>query len=122
MTTAISNDKILPPDNKRTAASDKRATDRPESTHSAANHSAAADQGGSALETGSVDVERANQVYSQEQIQITSREESATNQEQASILASNIGKQIEADALQALRAQAGSVSMNITALLETAPA
>jgi hypothetical protein len=121
VTTAISNDKILPADSNRTAASEKRAADRPESTQSTTNHSVAADQGESALETGSVDVERANQIYSQEQIHISSREEPDTNQIQARLLASDIGKQIEADAIQALKAQAGSVSISITALLETAP-
>ncbi len=122
MTTPISNDKILPADSNRTTASEKRAAEKPESIQSATNHSAAANQAESAIETSSVDVERANQVYNHEQTQITSGSEYVSSQEQAHLLATDIGKRIEGNALQALKAQAGSVSMNITALLETAPA
>ncbi len=123
MTTPISNDKILPSDGGRTLATEKRAAGNPGTVEPGSDSSAAVSQ--DAANTGemsSIDVERANQVYSQEQTQITSKEKSVANQEQARNLASDVGKQIEANALQALKAQAGSVSMNITALLETAPA
>lgn len=120
MTTPISNDKILPQDGARTSVTEKKTAER--SGARGQGSLAATSQDTTAVETSSVDVERANQIYSQEQTQTASLKDPISNPEQARILATDIGKQIGADALQAFKAQAGSVSMNTAALLETAPA
>ncbi len=121
MTTPISNDKILPSDGTRTSVPEKKTAERSETTGSGAGNPTTASQDTRAVEGSSVDVERANQIYSQEQAPITSEEDSISNPEQARLLATDIGEQIGADGHQALRAQAGSASMNVSALLEMAP-
>lgn len=122
MTTPISNDKILPQDGARTSVTEKKTAERSGAREPGQGSLAATSQDTTAVEAGSVDVERANQIYSQEQTQTASLKDPISNPEQARILATDIGKQIGADALQAFKAQAGSVSMNTAALLETAPA
>lgn len=122
MTTPISNDKILPSDGARASVTEKKTAEKSGARQPGQDSLATTSPNTTAVETSSVDVERANQIYSQKQAQFASLKDPISNQEQARILATDIGKQIGADALQAFKAQAGSVSMNISALLETAPA
>ncbi len=121
MATPISNDKILPSEGTRTPISSKKGTgqggaNRPDTADSA---QAANDTAG--IETNSVDVERANQIFNQSELQ-ASGESSISTPEQARMVAAELKELIEDDGLQALQAQAGPASANLSALLEAAPA
>ncbi|MCP3671281.1 MAG: hypothetical protein GY814_12780 [Gammaproteobacteria bacterium] len=121
MATPISNDKILPSESTRTPISSKKGTEQggtngPDTTKStqAANDIAR-------TETNTVDVERANQIFNQSELQ-ASGESSISTPEQARLVAAELKELIEDDGLQALQAQAGPASANLSALLEAAPA
>jgi len=65
-------------------------------------------------------VERANQIFSQSQSQ-ASGNVSIETPEQARLVAADLSGMIEENGLQALQAQAGTGSANLSALLEAAP-
>jgi len=120
--TPISNDKILPSDDARSAVSEKKQANQGAITSQGESNASTISQEDNGVETSSVDVERANQIYSQSASQLTSGEEVVTSPEQAKTLATEIRAQIEQDGLQALRAQTGAASNSLSALLEAAPA
>ncbi len=121
MVTPISNDKILPSDSTRRSISDNKSAGqsgltRPDTiaTHSTQDETAS-------TEENSLDVERANQIFSQSQLQTSSREDSIFTPDQARSAAAELSVQIAGNSTQALQAQAGPASANLSALLETAP-
>ncbi len=120
MVTPISNDKILPSENTGSAVTDKKKADHSVATqNSASENTVSQDNGG--VETSSVDVERANQIYNRSSPKQPSGENAITNPEQAKVVAAEIRTQIEGNALEALKAQAGPGSGGLPALLEAAP-
>ena len=122
MATPISNDKILPSDNARTPVSGKGTAETSGRERSDANASTAVSSQANEVDTGSVDVERAHQIYNQAEPNISTREDAISTSEQAHIMAADISDQIERNGMQALQAQARSASPNLSALLEAAPA
>ncbi len=121
MATPISNDKIMPSDSNRASVSEKNAAEKGGAGKTNTSGTTITDQDTSAVEASSVDVERANQVYSRTQAQVSPKEDAIHTHEQASALVAKISEQIEQDGLQALQAQAGSASASLSALLEAAP-
>ncbi len=121
MVTPISNDKIMPSDGASSSATERNRADKGTATQgSVGNQSVSKDE--NSPETSSVDVERANKIYSQSASKASSGNNSITNSEQAKDIAAKIRAQIEGDAHQALRAQIGAGSGGLAALLEAAPA
>jgi hypothetical protein len=116
----ISNDKILPSDSNNSPVSGKKRADQ-ESTSQKTTNSEALSQDKASVETDSVYVERANQVYSQSTANPTSGENRITSPEQAISLVAEIRTQMEANAQLALTAQTGAASNSLPALLEAAP-
>ncbi len=121
MVAPISNDKILPSDSNSGPISGKKRADQ-ESTSLKTANSGVLHQDEASVETDSVDVERANQVYSQSTANPTSGENRISSPEQAKALVVEIRTQIEANAQLALTAQTGAASNSLPALLEAAPA
>ena len=121
MVTPISNDKILPSDSARTTVSDKKTAEQGGANKSDMAASTSTSDETNNIEVNSVDVERANQIYSQSQTKTASGESTISTPEQARLVAADLRGQIEENGLQALQAQAGPASANLSALLETAP-
>jgi hypothetical protein len=116
----ISNDKILPSDSNNGPVTGKKRADQG-STNQRATSSEALSQDEASVETESVDVERANQVYSKSKANPTSGENRITSPDQAKSLVAEIRTQIEANAELALKAQTGAAANSLPALLEAAP-
>jgi hypothetical protein len=117
----ISNDKILPSEASSSSVTGKKRPGQEETNQniSTTNQAPSPDENG--VETSSVDVERANQIYSQSKAKLSSGEDPITNPEQARSLAAEIRVQIETNGQQALQAQTGAASTSLSALLEAAP-
>ena len=120
MVAPISNDKITPSDSNSRSVSDNKRADQGTVNQNAADNEALT-QSNSGVDTDSVDVERANQIYSRSTSKLSSGEEPITSSEQAKSLVAEIRTQIEANASQALKAQTGAASSSLSALLEAAP-
>ncbi len=121
MATPISNDKILPSEGARPPISSKKGTEQGAANRPDTADSTQAANGTAGIETNTVDVERANQIFNQSELQ-ASGESSISTPEQARLVAAELKELIEDDGLQALQAQAGPASANLSALLEAAPA
>ncbi len=122
MASPISNDKILSSDNMRTPVSNNKSAKQDQAEHpeTAASNQVADES--VPMETGSVSVERANQVLSQLQNQASNGNNAISTPEQARSAVAELRSQIADNGIQALRAQAGPASVNLSALLEAAPA
>lgn len=120
MATPISNDKILPSDSAHTSVSSgKKSAEQDGAKMPDTGNPTITSNDTTGIEATSVDVERANQIFSQ--AHTASGEGSISNPEQASLVVADLRGQMEENGSQALRAQAGSASVNLAALLETAP-
>jgi hypothetical protein len=115
--TPVSTDKILSTNEGKTAASGKRDA---ESVGKSGDSGASRPQSDVAEATETVDVGRANRLFNQAENSLSS--EPISDPEQAKEVAAEITTQFAGDADRALRAQAGSASADLAALLETAPA
>ncbi len=120
MVTPITNDKILASEGTHTSVSNKKSTEQGGTHQTDPTSSTVTPNDTTSVEANSVDVERANQIFSQSQSQ-ASREISITTPEQARLVAADIRGMIEENGLQALQAQSGPGSANLSALLEAAP-
>jgi hypothetical protein len=116
--TPVSNDKILSTNEGKTAASGKREA---ESAGNRGNTSTPAVQNDTEQTTETVDVGRANRLFSQAAASL-SDEAVISNQGHAEKVAAEIAQQVVSDGEKGLRGQAGSASGDLAALLETAPA
>jgi hypothetical protein len=116
----ISNDKILPSDSNSSSVAGKKRADQGTSNQKiVSNESSPQDE--NSAEKSSVDVERANQIYSQSTAKPSSKKTTIANPERALTLAADIHQQIEENSAQALKAQTGGISNSLSALLEAAP-
>jgi hypothetical protein len=120
MVAPISNDKILPSESANSPVSEKKRADQGAADQKAStSETIAQDEQG--VETSSVDIERANQIYNQSTARLQSGNDLITNSEQAKAVATEIRVQIEQNGQEALKAQTGSASKSLSALLEAAP-
>jgi hypothetical protein len=117
--TPVSNDKILSTNEGKTAASGKRDAESVSKNSDAGAPGVQSSDTAKATET--VDVGRANKLFNQA-VQSLSDEPVITNPEQAQQIAAEITRQFSGDGDKALRAQGASASVDLAALLETAPA
>lgn len=117
----ISNDKTLPSDRASSSVTDKKRAAQEAVTQKSTASETIPENGGN-TETSSVDVERANQIYNSSETRPSSGKDAITNLEQAKAVAVEIHSQIEANALQVLKAQTGASSDSLAAVLEAAPA
>ena len=90
MVAPISNDKILPSETTSNNVSEKKKPSPEDSGHVASTQNQTTSSDESSTETSSVDVERANQIYSQSKARLSSGENQITNPEQAKSLAAEI--------------------------------
>jgi len=117
--TPISNDKILPSDSTSRSISDNKSTGQSELTRPDSVATPSTQDEATSTKDYSLDVERANQIFSQSQA--SSREDSISTADQARSAAAELSVQIAGNSTQALQAQAGPASANLSALLEAAP-
>ena len=122
MASPISNDKILPSDSMRTTVSNNKSAKQDKADHPETVDSNLVADDSVGKEVDSVDVERASQILSQSQTQTSSGNDSIFTPDQASSAVAELRAQIAENGIQALRAQAGPASVNLSALLEAAPA
>ncbi len=116
----ISNDKVQGANSTSSSVSEKKRADQGTVGQGTAN-SESNSQNEQNIETGSVEVERANQIYNQSIPKPSSGKELITNYEQAIAVTAEIRMQIEENSLHALQAQTEGASASLSALLETAP-
>ncbi len=121
MVTPISSDKILPSDSTRRSISDNKSAGQSELIRPDTVATPSTQDETTSTEENSLDVERANQIFSQSQSQASSREDSISTPDQARSAAAELKAQIAGNTAQALQAQAGPASANLSALLEAAP-
>jgi len=119
--TPISNDKIMPSNSASSSVTDKKGAAQEAVTQKTTASETISENAGN-TETSSVDVERANQIYNSSETRPSSGENTITNLEQAKAVAAEIRSQIEANAMQVLKAQTGASSDSLAAVLEAAPA
>lgn len=118
MVTPISNDKIMPSDSANSAVTGKKKADQGIVPQAGTNSSALEED---SIDTNSIDIDRANQIFSRSTPRPLSDEDRITSPEQAKAMVTQIRLQIEEDGLQALKAQTGAGSAALASLLEAAP-
>ncbi len=119
MVTPISNDKIMSSDSANSSVTDKRKADPTQQNNLGDN---SIPKKGTVADTSSVDVERASQVYNSSASKPASNKDFITDLEQAKVVAAKIRAQMEENSQQAFKAQTGSSSSGLAALLEAVPA
>ncbi len=117
MVSPVSNDKILSTNEGKTPPSGKRDT---ESVTNGSGSSTPESENTAPQAAETVDVGRANQLFNQAEARVSDTSV-ISSPEQAKEVAAEIAQKLTADAAGALRAQAGSISGDQTALLEVAP-
>jgi hypothetical protein len=117
----ISNDKILPSETASSNVSEQKKPGNKTIDQSITATNQAASQEESNVETSSVSVDRASQIYNQSTTKLFSGEDPIADPEEAKSLAAEIRLQIETNGQQALKAQTGSATKSLFALLEAAP-
>jgi hypothetical protein len=116
----ISADKPLSADESRTSG-ENRAAGQVSRTVATENQAPASAPPRDNPDVDTATVERAAQLYRQANL-ASATEGSVATPEQAQQLASQISQQMTQQAEQAFQSQAGGVSIDLTAVLETAPA
>lgn len=120
MVAPISTDKPLSADESRTSA-ENRAGERISNPVAQESRTPAAEPSSTKPVSDTATVDRAAQLYRQANLAVPEGETSISTPEQAQQLASQIVRQMGEQAEQAFHTQAGGVSVDLTALLETAP-
>ena len=121
MVAPISTDKPLSADENRTSAGN-RASEQVSGTTATDNRTPASVPSRDNPDVDTASVERAAQLYRQSNLAAPEGETSVASPEQAQRMASQISRMMVEQAEQAFQSQAGSVSEDLTAVLEMAPA
>ncbi len=120
MVAPISTDKPLSADESRTSAGN-RATEQASRADASGNQNSTSAPPAVNPDADTATVDRAAQLYRQSSL-TSATEGSVTTPEQARELVSRISQQMAEQAGQAFQSQAGGVSADLTAVLETTPA